>query len=87
MALLSAIPRDSAYVRKTLGDQAAEWDYPTELQASAVDLLQVISRTLLGAYAKNPPTDAIEPVRRPFDAPKSKPQAQSLNALADFLKG
>jgi hypothetical protein len=78
--------RVSAIARKRLGD-LAHWDEQTELQASTVDLMQVMVRILQGAYTENPPTDQLKMVPRPYP-PQSEPEKTvGLDGLTDFLKG
>jgi hypothetical protein len=73
------------FMRKHEGE-SADWTLQTELQASQVDLLQVILRILQIAHLENPPTDQIQPVRRP-NTVIPEPETKSLDALGDFLKG
>jgi hypothetical protein len=84
---IEAIPRDSAFTRKRLGVEAAEWDNKTELAAASVDMLQVVVRTLQQAHFQNAPSDELKPVPRPWQVDEPVKPAVGLSSLPDFLKG
>lgn len=66
-----------------MGEEAAQWDTKTELQAATVDLLQILVRL----QTENPPE--FKPVPRPFNRDEEKPavETKGLDSLHDFLKG
>ena len=73
------------FMRKHEGE-SADWTLQTELEATQVDLLQVILRILQIAHLENPPQDEIQLVRRPHTITPER-ETKSLDALGDFLKG
>lgn len=64
-----------------MGEQAAEWDTKTELQAATVDLLQILVRL----QSEDPPE--FKPVPRPYEVEKPKADTKGLDSLQGFLKG
>ena len=75
--------------RSALGPEIAEWDKSLELQASTVDLLQYILRVLQVAHLKEPPTDPLHPVPRPYATDEPAPDEPAIPAseIMSFLKG
>lgn len=79
-------PHESAYARSH--GTASLWTQPVEMQASTLDLLQMILRVLQVAHLQDPPTGAIRPIPRPWqDTPPDPTPTVSLAQFRQAMRG